>query len=85
MITERDITLRVTAKRRDPETTTAEDIISNNILTEMPQMEVYEAADLMAQHQVRHLPIAESDEIIGIITLGDLAAKNIYQDDAMIY
>ncbi|MCL0049520.1 CBS domain-containing protein [Peptococcaceae bacterium] len=39
----------------------------------------------MAQHQVRRLPITENEKLTGIVTLGDLAAKNIYQNDAMVY
>jgi CBS-domain-containing membrane protein len=34
-----------------------------------------EAADLMAKHQIRRLPVVENDRLVGIVSLGDLAVR----------
>ena len=82
IITDRDITLKITAKAQHPGSVTAEAIMSKNIVIGTPQMDVHEAADLMSQHQVRRLPVMENNRLTGIVALGDLAVKDIYQDEA---
>ena len=82
IVTDRDITLRVTAKGEDPSTTKVEQVMSRNIVTGNPQMDIHQAADLMAQRQIRRLPVVENNRLTGIVALGDLAVKNIYQDEA---
>jgi CBS domain-containing protein len=82
MITDRDITLRVTAKGQDGQTTTVESAMSKNVITGTPQMDVHEAANLMAQNQIRRLPVVDNGTVAGIVALGDLAVQNIYQNEA---
>lgn len=83
IITDRDITLRVTAKGQDAGMTKVESVMSKNVVTGNPQMSVQEAANLMAQNQIRRLPVVDNNnQICGIVALGDLAVQNVYQDEA---
>lgn len=74
ILTDRDIVLRVVAEGRDPATTTVGDVASRDLITIDPEQTLDEAARLMAQHQVRRLPVCEEDgNLVGIIAQADLA------------
>jgi CBS domain-containing protein len=72
MITDRDIVVRGVAEKH-PGSTKVEDIMSDHLITVTPETSTREAADLMAEHQVRRLPVVEGDRLVGIVALGDLA------------
>ena len=75
-ITDRDITIRVTAEGRDPQSTTVGDVASTDLVTIDPQQDLDEALRLMAQHQVRRLPVVEEDgRLVGILAQADVATE----------
>jgi CBS domain-containing protein len=76
IITDRDIVVRAIAQGEDPNDCTAEEILSEKLHTIDPEAEIEEAADLMARHQIRRLPVVEDEIVIGMISLGDLAVKS---------
>lgn len=82
ILTDRDISLRATSKGLDPNTTKVNSIMSTNLVTGTPQMDVHEAAGLMKEKQIRRLPVVENNQLSGIVALGDFATKNIYQNEA---
>ncbi|HZU20001.1 MAG TPA: CBS domain-containing protein [Gaiellaceae bacterium] len=74
VITDRDIAVRVVAEGRDPQATKVEEIASQNVVTVDPQQDLDEALRLMAQHQVRRLPVVEEDgRLVGIVAQADVA------------
>ena len=76
MLTDRDIVVRVVAEGKDPQSTTAGDIASRDVITIDPQQELDEALRLMAQHQVRRLPVVEEDgRLVGILAQADVASE----------
>jgi CBS domain-containing protein len=73
-ITDRDITIRAIAEGRDPQGTTVQEIASRDLITIDPQQGMDEALRLMAQHQIRRLPVVEEDgRLIGIVAQADVA------------
>jgi CBS domain-containing protein len=73
-ITDRDITIRAVAEGRDPQSTTVGEIASRDLVTIDPQQDLDEALRLMAQHQVRRLPVVEEDgRLVGIVAQADIA------------
>lgn len=80
MITDRDITLRSTAQGEDAQTPVSEVMTAQQIVQAEPGMDVQQAAELMAQQQIRRLPVVENGQIVGMVALGDLAAD--YQHDS---
>lgn len=76
IITDRDIVVRGIAEGEDPNECTAEEILSEQLHTIHPDADLEDAADLMAQHQIRRLPVVEDEVIVGMISLGDLAVKS---------
>jgi CBS domain-containing protein len=72
-VTDRDIVLRVVAESRGLDTRVGE-IASKQIVTVDPQQPVDEAMRLMAEHQVRRLPVCEDDgRLVGIVAQADIA------------
>jgi CBS domain-containing protein len=80
VITDRDIVVRGVAEKR-PGSTKVSDIMSEDLFTGSPEMSVQEAAELMAEKQIRRLPIVENNKLVGIISLGDISL-NKESDDA---
>src|SRR5918992_6405355 len=73
-VTDRDITIRAVADGRDPQGTAVQEIASRDIVTVDPQQKLDEALRLMAQHQVRRLPVVEEDgKLVGILAQADVA------------
>ena len=73
-ITDRDLAVSVLADGRDP-SDRAGDHASAPVVTGAPGMDVQEAAELMVEHGIRRLPVLDGDELIGIVTLDDLAVR----------
>jgi CBS domain-containing protein len=74
MVTDRDIVLRVVAAGGDAQSTTVGDVASRDLVTVDPDQSLEEAARLMAQHQLRRIPVTEEDgRLVGILSQGDVA------------
>jgi CBS domain-containing protein len=74
VVTDRDIAIRVIAEGKDPTSTKVTELTSQNVVTIDPQQDLDEALRLMAQHQVRRLPVVEEDgKLCGILAQADVA------------
>lgn len=82
IVTDRDITLRTTAQGEDAQTPVSEVMTAQQIVQGTPDMDVHRAADLMAEQQIRRLPVVENGQIVGMVALGDLAVQNKYANEA---
>jgi len=81
LITDRDIVIRCVAEGRDPSEVTAEDILTENLEVVDPETDVQEALDLMGRHQIRRLPVVDKGELVGMVSIGDLAVKQGDEQD----
>jgi CBS domain-containing protein len=73
-VTDRDIVTRVIAEGRDPGSTSVRDIATTDLVTIDPQQSLDDALRLMAQHQVRRLPVVENDgRLVGVLAQADVA------------
>ncbi len=73
VVTDRDLAVRVVAEGSGPDTPVSK-IASKDIVTIDPQQNLEEAARLMAEHQVRRLPVVEEDgRLIGMLAQADVA------------
>ena len=45
-------------------------------------MDVHQAANLMAQQQIRSLPVVKNGQVVGMVALGDLAVQNQFANEA---
>jgi CBS domain-containing protein len=73
MITDRDIVVCGLAEGRDA-STTVQEVLSPSVFFCRESDTIENAADAMAEHQVRRLPVLdENDQLVGIVALGDVA------------
>jgi CBS domain-containing protein len=84
IITERDLLKRVLEQGKTPKTIKVSEIMSQPVIYGNPQMELEDAARLMFRKKVKKLPIMQDDELVGLITLTDLA-KTAHIDQKMMY
>src|SRR6266581_7132608 len=76
MVTDRDIAIRVVAEGKDPQSTAVREVASQDLVTIDPQQDLDEALRLMAQHQVRRLPVVEEDgRLVGVVAQADVARE----------
>jgi CBS domain-containing protein len=73
LVTDRDLAMRVLAERQDPTEVRVGDIMTRALVTVTPDTKLSEARDLMSEHRVRRLPVMKGDELVGILSLGDVA------------
>ncbi|MGW0809720.1 CBS domain-containing protein [Nonomuraea sp. NPDC002799] len=74
IITDRDITVRVVAGEKPPQTP-VRDAYSPSVEAVGPDTSVDQAVQLMRSHAVRRLPVVEDGRAVGIVSLGDLAVE----------
>lgn len=75
IVTDRDIVLRVLAEDKTPSQVHAGDIVTADVVTIGPDADSAEAAALMAQHQIRRLAVVEGDQLVGMVSLGDISVE----------
>jgi len=84
IVTDRDIAIRSVAEGENAERQIVRSIMSSNPVVANPEMDVHDAAKLMADKQIRRLPIVENNHVVGIVALGDLAVQPKLTDNAGI-
>jgi len=75
IITDRDLVCRVVAADRDPEKTTAAEVMSGRLVTGRIGADLGDQLALMRDHAVRRLPLIEDGELVGIVTLDDVVVQ----------
>jgi CBS domain-containing protein len=74
IVTDRDIVVRAVAEGVDPRVLTVGDIASRPVVALTPSQDLDEALAMMAQYQVRRLPVVEWDDVVvGILAQADVA------------
>lgn len=76
IVTDRDIVVRGIAEQI-PSDAAISEILSAEVITGTVGHTIEEVAELMATHKIRRLPIVANERIVGIVSLGDLAIKDL--------
>jgi CBS domain-containing protein len=72
IMTERDYLRRVTLEGRTDKETAVRDIMSSPLVVATPETSIDECMAMMTDRRIRHLPVVEEGEIVGLISIGDL-------------
>jgi CBS domain-containing protein len=75
ILTDRDVVVRAIADGVDAAQTTIGEIITDDVITASPDESVGDVASRMADASVRRIPVVEGGEVVGIVSLGDLAEE----------
>ena len=71
IITERDV-LRAVALGADPDKSSVDDVMTAEVFTVPPDMYLQDAARLMAARWIRHLPVVDGEEVLGVVSMRDM-------------
>jgi CBS domain-containing protein len=71
IITERDV-LRAVALGADPDRSSVDEIMTAEVFTVRPDMPLQEAAAEMARRWIRHLPVVQGDQVLGVVSMRDV-------------
>jgi CBS domain-containing protein len=81
VVTDRDLVVRGFAEKREG-STAVKQVMTENVKTIDTGTTIDEATRLMAEYQIRRLPVVENGELIGIVAIGDLAVRSKFEDEA---
>jgi CBS domain-containing protein len=75
VVTDRDVAIRAVARGLDPKTTTLREICSDEPITVGSDVKLDQAADVMSRNAIRRLPVVDDGKLVGVVSLGDVAAR----------
>lgn len=84
IISERDYTRKVFLRGRRSRETKVSEIMSTNVTVTHPSEPVEKCLCLMTDKHIRHLPVVEGDQVVGVISIGDLVKHVISCQQAAI-
>jgi CBS domain-containing protein len=84
IFSERDYARRVVLQGRTSAGTHVRDIMTSKVVYVRPEQTVQECMALMTEKRIRHLPVLENDEVLGVISIGDLVRATIQEQQFVI-
>jgi CBS domain-containing protein len=84
IITERDYTRNVVLKHRSSKDTPVSEIMDTNLECAAPGDSVEECLRIMTEKRIRHIPVLENGELVGLVSIGDLVKWIISAQRAVV-
>jgi CBS domain-containing protein len=84
IFTERDVLRRVVAAGRDPARTAVSEVHTSSVVTCGPETSIDECAALMTARHIRHLPVRQGGALVGLVTIGDVLAFQVSEQQTTI-
>jgi CBS domain-containing protein len=84
IVSERDYARKIVLHGKVSMETPVREIMTEEVLTCNPQITIKEAMGLMTEKHIRHLPVIEGTQIVGLISIGDLVKGIIADQEFMI-
>ncbi|PWU25354.1 MAG: histidine kinase [Candidatus Rokuibacteriota bacterium] len=72
ILTERDYLRRVTLEGRGDKDIAVREIMSSPLVVATPETSIDECMAIMTDRRIRHLPVVEGGEVVGLVSIGDL-------------
>lgn len=84
IFTERDALTRVIAASLDPKSTPLARVMTAQVLTVEPEATVQQVMDIFAEKRCRHLPVIQDEQLVGLISIGDVSrwVANVHRAEA---
>lgn len=85
IFTERDLLRRVVTEDRSPARTQVGEVMTTEVVVVKPNRTVGEAMQIVSEKRVRHLPVVEDGQLLGIISSGDLTRWMVAEKEGLIH
>ena len=72
IFTERDYLRRMTLEGRDDKETPVREVMSSPLVVVTPQNTIDECMAMMTDRRIRHLPVVDDGDVVGIVSIGDI-------------
>lgn len=79
ILSERDVARKITLGDKDARQTPVSEIMTERVTCVTPDFHIHEAMQVMTESRVRHLPVVRGQEVLGVVSIGDLV-KAIIDD-----
>ncbi len=84
LFTERDVMHRVVALDSDPARVRVKEVMTSPFASGTPELDILEAAEMMSQNRIRHLPVLQGGQLLGMISSGDILAWKLHSNESMM-
>ena len=84
IFSERDYARKVILKGKSSRDTCVREIMTQNVVCVRPDQTMDDCMALMTDKRIRHLPVLDGDEIIGVISIGDVVKEIISEQEFVI-
>ena len=84
IVSERDYARKLLLEDRDARSTNVSEIMTAEVITAHEGMSLDGCMALMLRNQIRHLPIVDGEQPVGVLTLGDIMKTTIREQSAAI-
>jgi len=84
IISERDYARKVILLGKTSKETLVKEIMTKKVISIHPMQTCEECMDIMTKNRVRHLPVMEDGELLGVVSIGDVVKNIIYKQREMI-
>ena len=85
IFTERDYARKLILKGKFSKDTKVSDLMTKNVLYVEPKNTIQDCMKLMTDKRIRHLPVLDEGQLIGIVTIGDLVKQIISEQETTIH
>ena len=77
IISERDYAREIILKGRSSKTTTIAEIMTKDVLALLPTDSFEKGLQIMTENRIRHLPVVKDNDVLGMLSQGDLVKEMI--------
>ena len=84
IFTERDYLQKIALNSRSSRKTPVSEVMSSPVITAKPEDSIQHCMETMTSCRCRHLPVVDNDELLGIVSIGDLVKRLLEEKETEV-